>query len=144
MTTDELTNKLKEYDNIDDFIQENQNNFDEEAFRNFLDEMLQRKNLNPTKLATESGVSVPYTQELFKGRKQRPRKDILIRLAFGLNLTLDETNRLLHLGGVSELRSKLRRESIIIFCLDKGHGVEEADELLKQYDLDAILDRDKG
>jgi len=144
VTTIELTNKLKEYDNIDDFMQENANEFDEDGFRRFLDEMLQRKGLNATKLATESGVSVPYTLDLFKGRKHRPRKDMLIRLAFGLSLNLSETNRLLTLGGVSELRSKLRRESIIIFCLDKGYDVEKVDELLAQYNLEVILDKDKA
>jgi transcriptional regulator with XRE-family HTH domain len=139
MNTEELTNKLKEYDNIDDFIQENENEFDENAFKNYLEALLQRKNsLSITGLANECGISVPYAHNLFKGSRTAPRKDKLLRLSFGLELNLDETNRLLTLGGTAELRSKVRRESIIIFCINKGLSLEETDELLLQYKLHTL------
>jgi len=139
MTTEELTNKLKESKNIDSFIQENKNEFDEEAFKNFLDETLRRKGINVTTLAIESGISVPYAYNLFNGRKNSPRKDILLRLAFGLELSLEETNRLLILGGVAELRAKLRRDSIIIFGIENSYSIEITDELLSQYGLQTLL-----
>jgi transcriptional regulator with XRE-family HTH domain len=101
--------------------------------------LLRRKDINITKLALESGVSVPYAHSLFSGRKNAPRKDILLRLAFGLGLTLEETNRLLTLGGVSHLRAKNRRESIIIFCLENNHSIEATDELLIKYNLQTLL-----
>ena len=135
MNTEELTNKLKEYDNIDDFIQENANEFDENAFKNYLEDLLNRNESNIAKLAQGSGVSIPYAYDLFRGRKDSPRKDILLRLSFGLKLNLDETNRLLTLGGTAALRSKIRRESIIIFCINKGLSLEEVDELLHHYGL---------
>jgi hypothetical protein len=138
MTTAELTNKLKEYTDIDDFMQENGDAFDENALQDFLEEMLTRKGFNATKLAVDSGISIPYTFDLYKGRKRHPRKDTLIKLAFGLNLSLDETNRLLTLGGVAELRSKNRRESILIFCFVNGYNAETADELLSKHGQDGI------
>ena len=139
MNTEELTNKLKECDNIEEFMEENENEFDENAFKSFLDELLQRnKSLNITKLANACGISVPYAHELFKGRKNTPRKDKLLRLSFGLMLNLDETNRLLTLGGTAGLRSKARRESIIIFCINKGFTLEKADELLHHYNLPTL------
>ena len=139
MTTSELTHKLKTYQNIDDFLLENEYEFDENAFRSFLEDLLQRRNINITTLALESGVSVPYAYSLFSGRKNAPRKDILLRLAFGLALGVDETNRLLTLGGVSELRTKTRRESVIYFCLDNNRTIDETDELLHKYKLDTLL-----
>jgi len=139
MNTEELTNKLKEYDSIDDFIRENKTEFDENAFKNYLEELLRRKNtLTITSLANDCGISVPYAHNLFKGSRAAPRKDKLLRLAFGLELTLDETNRLLALGGTAELRSKVRRESIIIFCINKAMPIEKADEILLQYELPAL------
>jgi len=140
MNTEELTNKLKEYDNLDDFMQENSSEFDENAFKNYLDELLRQKGtLSITSLANECGISVPYAHELFKGRKNAPRKDKLLRLAFGLMLNLDETNRLLTLGGAAELRAKVRRESIIIFCINKSLSMEKADEILHQYNLTTLM-----
>jgi transcriptional regulator with XRE-family HTH domain len=139
VTTEELTNRLKTYKNVDDFMQEHQADFDEEAFRRFLDDKLQRKGIGITQLAFESGVSVPYTYNIFGGRREPPRKDVLLKLAYGLALSLEETNRLLTLGGVSELRAKIRRESIIIFCLENNHSIDKTDELLLKYGLQALL-----
>jgi len=138
MTTEEFTNKLKEYDCIDEFMLENANRFEEDAFNQFVGDMLDRKGITIAKLANDTGISVPYAYDLFKGRKTSPKKDMLIRLAFGLNLSLGETNRLLTLGGVSELRSKVRRESIIIFCINKGYSILETDDILDQYNLQSI------
>jgi transcriptional regulator with XRE-family HTH domain len=139
MTTTELTHKLKTYQNIDAFLHENEAEFDENAFCRYLEGLLQRKGINIATLALESGVSVPYAYNLFAGRKNAPRKDILLRLAFGLELNVDETNRLLTLGGVSELRAKVRRESIVIFCLENSRTIDAADELLHKYNLDTLL-----
>lgn len=133
MTTEELTNKLKEYTDIDAFMEENRAEFDEDAFKSYLDYLLKKTGLSKSKLSDKSGISNPYIYELFNGNKDCPRKDILIKLAFGLNLTLVETNRLLKLGGVSELRSKLRRESIIIFCLNKSYDIATTDDLLYKH-----------
>lgn len=138
MNTEELTNKLKEYENIDMFMQDNAGAFDEDAFKKYLDGLLHCKNLNITNLALGCGISVAYAHQLFRGQKNSPRKDILLRLAFGLSLSLDETNRLLTLGGTAWLRSKIRRESIIIFCINQSLPLEKADELLHSYGLPTL------
>lgn len=138
MTTEELTNKLKEYDDIDQFLDDNANEFNENAFRDYLEELLKRKSDNISKLAKNSDISLPYAYDIFSGRKNSPRKYILLKLAFGLALNLDETNRLLTLGGTATLRSKVRQESIIMFCINKGFSLDEANELLYSYDLDTL------
>jgi len=138
MSTEELTNKLKSYENINDFLEENQAEFNEDGLQKFLDIMLQCRNMTLPTLALQSGISVPYIYNLYTGRKSTPRKDILLRLAFGLSLNPDEANRLLVLGGVSPLRAKMRRDSIIIFCLENGHSIMDADELLLKYGLAAV------
>lgn len=144
MTTDELTNRLKAYDNIDEFMRYNKDEFDEDAFGLFIEDILKSKNLNKSEIADKSGISVPYIYGLFNGNKKRPRKDILIRLAYGLELSLDGTNRLLKLGGVSELRPKIRRESIIMFCIDRGKGIDKTDDLLAEYNEPTLINEDRG
>jgi hypothetical protein len=51
-------------------------------------------------------------------------------LAFGLDCTLREGQRLLRLAGVSELWCKQRRDAIIIFCMEHGYSRTEADDEL--------------
>ena len=135
MTTDELTNKLKECDDIDIFMQKNVSEFDEKAFNKYLSELARRGDVNGSKLAIESDIAVAYSYTLLSGRSTAPGRDIILKLAFGLKLGIDETNRLLTLGGVAPLRSKVRRDSIIIFSIDKGMPLEQVNELLLHYDL---------
>jgi transcriptional regulator with XRE-family HTH domain len=138
MSTDELTNELKKCDDIDAFMDENNNEFNEDAFKEFLGDLLTRNKLNKTKLATEVGMSTSYISELFSGEKNAPGKDKLLQISFGLKLTLDETNRLLVLGGRAHLRSKLRRDAIVIYSIEKGFSLEQADDLLYHYNQPTI------
>jgi len=138
MNTEELNNKLKRHENIEMFMQDYAWAFDEDSFKKYLYGLLQHRNLNVTSLALGCGVSVAYAHQLMRGQKKSPRKDILLRFAFGLSLSLDETNRLLTLGGIATLRSKIRRDSVIIFCINKNLSLEEADELLHYYGLPTL------
>jgi len=138
MTTEELTNKLKECDDIDIFMNENASEFDESAFAKYLSELARCNNINGSKLAIESDINVAYSYSLLRGSSKAPGRDIMLKLAFGLMLSVDQTNRLLTLGGAAPLRSKVRRDSVIIFCLEKKLQLEQANELLLQYNLPPI------
>ena len=67
--------------------------------------------------------------QVFKGERNIGR-DHAIMLAFGLRCSLVETQRLLRLAGVSELWCKVRRDAIIIFCLQHGMTRAECDDEL--------------
>ena len=79
MNTEELTNKLKECDDIDIFLNENEGEFNEDSFREFL-------------------------------------------------------------GGKAPLRSKLRRDAIVIYSIEKGLSLAEADDLLYHYNQSTLSD----
>ena len=60
-------------------------------------------------------------------------------LAFGLRATLRETQRLLRLAGVSELWPKVRRDAIIIWCIERGYTREQCDDELYRLRESTIL-----
>ena len=137
MTTQEFTNKLKEYNNIGAFIDENAHEFDEDAFRNYLETLLQRGGMTRSQLGTETGVT-SYMYDMMKNPNENTGKNVLVRLALGLSLNLDETNRLLTLGGRAPLRSKVRRDAIIIFSIEQGYSIAQANDVLYDYGLQTL------
>ena len=137
MTTQEFTNKLKEYNNIGAFIEENAHEFDEDAFRNYLEVLLQRSGMNPSQLGTKTGAT-SYIYDMMKNPNKDTGKNVLVRLALGLSLNLDETNRLLTLGGRASLRSKVRRDAIIIFSIEQGYSIAQANDVLYDYGLQTL------
>ena len=67
--------------------------------------------------------------QVFQGTR-RPSRDTAIALAFGLGCSLREAQRLLRRAGHSELYCKVRRDAVIIFCLEHGYTQFECDDEL--------------
>ena len=59
------------------------------------------------------------------------------KLSIGLDI--DESNEFLKTAGVGILYPKLGRDSIIMFCLEKGWGIIECEELLEKYNESSII-----
>ena len=60
-------------------------------------------------------------------------------LAFALGCDLRQTQRLLRLADVAELWPKVRRDAIIIWCIERGYTREECDDELYRLKERAIL-----
>lgn len=60
-------------------------------------------------------------------------------LAFALECDLRQTQRLLRLAGVSGLWPKVRRDAIIIWCIERGCTREECDDELHRLKEPSIL-----
>lgn len=67
---------------------------------------------------------------MFSGVKSTPSKDKLICLSIGMDLSVDETNSLLKLAGLSPLYPRIKRDSIIIINMNNKKSVVEINEEL--------------
>ena len=95
----------------------------------YLFELLRERGLRRNHVISSTGLNATQVYDIFKG-KSKPGRDTAIMLAFGLRCTLVEAQRLLRLAGVSELWPKVRRDAIIIWCLDRGLTRAECDDEL--------------
>ncbi|MDO4798015.1 MAG: XRE family transcriptional regulator [Coriobacteriales bacterium] len=96
----------------------------------YLQELLATHGLVRKDVVHAANLNETYGYELFIGKKRNPGRDKVLMLAFGMGLTLRETDRLLQVAGVSRLYCKDRRDAIIIFCLDRGISLQETNETL--------------
>ena len=74
-------------------------------------------------------VSKSYGYQILRGERV-PGRDILLRTALVLRLTLKETQRLLAVGGCGALYPKVRRDAAVIFALNQKMTLLQAEELL--------------
>ena len=95
----------------------------------YLFELLADRGMKRAAVVRGSGVNVTVVYDIFAG-KSLPGRDNAIMLAFGLQCTLIETQRLLRLASVSELWPKVRRDAIILWCVDHGMTREQCDDQL--------------
>jgi hypothetical protein len=128
-STDELFNILDKNKNISQYLSANEAEFISGSFADYLNALLEKTGLKKADVIKDSGINTIYAYQIFQGIKA-PSRDKLIQLAFGLHLNLEDTQRLLKIGGGSALYPRSKRDSIIIYALNNSQTVFECDEAL--------------
>ncbi len=129
ISTKELLESLKKASDIREFRKENLSSFVDITFKEYLDDLISSRNIKRSDVIKASGLTETYAYQIFAGIKN-PSRDKLIALALGMRLNLEESQTLLQLAGVNELYAKNRRDSVIIFALEKELGITELNDLL--------------
>ena len=94
-----------------------------------LRELLERAGFSASDGMAAADVSKSYGYQILRGDRM-PGRDILLRTALALRLPLEETQRLLAVGGCGALYPKVRRDAAVIFALNQNMALLEAEELL--------------
>lgn len=95
----------------------------------YAQDLLRVKGLRRSDVIRACGIGTTFGYQIMQGKRNASR-DSAIMLTFGLQCTLQETQRLLRLAGVSELWPKVRRDAIIIYCINQGMSRVECDDEL--------------
>ena len=128
-TTEDLLKTLLRTDEYSQFQELKDNGI--VSLAEHLDALLDQKETSKAEVIYRAGLDTVYGYQIFNGTR-KPSRDKLLQLAFGFPLTYKETLTLLRIAGVGSLYVRRRRDSIIIFALNKGFSLEQLNELLKQ------------
>ena len=128
-TTEDLLKTLLRTDEYSQFQELKDNGV--VSLEEHLDALLDQKETSRAEVIYRAGLDTVYGYQIFNGTR-KPSRDKLLQLAFGFPLTYKETLTLLRIAGVGSLYVRRRRDSIIIFALNKGFSLEQLNELLKQ------------
>ena len=114
--TDDLRQELMESPDLDQFLTDNQEDFDGGRIGEMLNALFQNHRISKAALARLSGMSEVYLHQVFAGRRN-PSRSRLLCLCFGLDATVEETQLLLKHCGHAQLYPKNRRDAIILYGL---------------------------
>ena len=117
--TNNLQQELMETATLDQFLSENQDNFNRDSICELLNRLFQKRRISKATLAKQSGMSEVYLHQVFSGRRN-PSRNRLLCLCFGLNASLEETQELLKQCGFAQLYPKDRRDAIILYGILNG------------------------
>ncbi|MCI8799937.1 hypothetical protein AMURIS_00495 [Acetatifactor muris] len=131
-TTEELRHELKAATNIEDYLRSNQKNLVRYNLPEYLRSLLSCKKLRKADVVRGSLLSRAYVYQIFSGEKS-PSRNTLLALAFGLRLSDEETQVLLKASKNPELYARDERDAIILFALQKGKTIFEANTLLFEH-----------
>ncbi len=118
--TDELLKNLHSSTDINTYLKDNDTHITDIEFHDYLNQLLSERNLTKSSVINASNIQKNYGYQIFDGSK-KPSRDKVLALALAMSLTLEDTNRLLHLSNNGILYPKLKRDSIIIFAIEKNY-----------------------
>lgn len=136
-STDEMWNEIKSADDYESFVANNSGTFTSADISACLNNLLAEKNIPLKEAVKRSGLDRTYAYHIFSGKKI-PSRDKLIAIAFGMNLSLDETQTLLKRTRNRPLYPKDERDSVIIYALLNGQQLDIINEKLYELNFDLI------
>ena len=136
-TTDELNNEIKDVTNIEDYLERNKKNMLMCSLPEHLNLLLSQKGITRADVVRGSQLDRAYLYQIFSGEKT-PSRDKLIAIAFGMNLTDEETQKLLKLSGNRELYARDERDALILFSLQRKKTIIETDDLLFSHNFTTL------
>ena len=117
--TNDLRQELMEAADLDRFLAENQENFENGSVCDLLRQLFRKRKISKATLAKQSGMSEVYLHQVFAGRRN-PSRNRLLCLCFGLTATLEETQELLKQCGLAQLYPKNKRDAILLSGIVNG------------------------
>lgn len=141
-STSTLLNQLLKTTNIKRFIKSNEDDMKLLPFHDYITEKCRELGEVPERVLNRSGIESSYGHQIFKGSRM-PSRDKVIQLAFGFGFGLEETQALLQVAQYSLLYPKIKRDAVIIFCLNRKRSIIETQALLDELGL-KLLGGERG
>ena len=135
--TEELENELAATDDLQNFFEENKKNLREFTLSEYLNYLLDTKNLSKAEVIKKSQLG-DYAYHIFSGRKNTSRTKIL-SLALAMELSFEECQHLLYYAGAKQLYARDSWDAVIIYALKNNLTVLQTNELLLDFDETPLL-----
>ncbi|MBQ9360801.1 MAG: helix-turn-helix transcriptional regulator [Lachnospiraceae bacterium] len=111
---------------------------DNRTFQEYLKDLMEKRGVSASLLIRDSFISKTYFYQFLSGERL-PGRDMALRLAFSLHLSVEETQTFLTLAKCGVLYPKIRRDAAILYCLQKEMSLPDSDEYLSEIGEDAML-----
>jgi len=135
--TSELLFALSQTDNIHSYLNEFSDSFINASVTEKLNKLIIEKSISKAAAIKNAEINEIYGYQLFAG-KRKPSRDTLLCLCVGLALNVDESQQLLKEAEYAPLYPKRKRDSVILFGIQKNSGVSEINDCLYSLNLPTL------
>lgn len=130
--TEDLLNEIMENQEITQYLIENEVEFLTMPLHLYLKQLLEETGLKVSQIA-ELSCKGEYIYQVFRGIKN-PSRDVILCIAMALQLACPDANQLLRIARMPALDARNRRDSVILFALNRKLSVPETNDIL--YELE--------
>lgn len=135
--TDKIEQILLSSNDLRDFFEHYASELIVEPFYEYLIKIIKGKALKLGEVIQRAHLAKTTAYSVLQGERN-PSRNLLIQLSFGVEMDLNQTDRMLHLAGKAPLDVRNKRDSIIIFCINRKHKLIDLEHLLDQHGLELV------
>lgn len=141
--TKELTDILgrTHISEFDKFYKEQKNNMDPErnAFSEYIKQLLREKKITQQMVFLKADIPERYGYKLLSGEKHTRQRDVILRICYAAEMTLDETQRALQKYEMPQLYAKIPRDALLMIVFnERPGGIIEVNELPNEKGMDML------
>lgn len=137
--TGDLLNKLTSTDSPEDldlYLEQIRDKYPKDL-SSYVKTILSEKSMSTADMQKKSGIDRTYIYQIMDGSKN-PGRDKIIAIAIACEMTLAESQRALEIAQEGILYAKSRRDSLIIYAINKKLTIMELNVLLEEHGLPVL------
>ena len=141
--TDELKNTLKDVHmkDVPAFFRENRESLltEEKPFAAYMRRLIRQKGLKQRNVFIMADVSEGHAYKLLSQEKHTKQRDVILRICYAAEFTLEETQKALRIYGMPELYPKYPRDAALMICFNERPGsVIDVNEFLETHGFEVL------
>lgn len=114
-------------------------NTSESAFSVFIKELLAAKNMMQQTVFLKADIPERYGYKLLSGEKHTKQRDVILRICYAAELTLEETQRALRKYEMPQLYAKIPRDALLMMVFNERPGdIIRVNEILKEQGVETL------
>ena len=142
-STKELENALgsTHVSEFEKFYHENKENMnmDADSFSVYIKNLLREKGLTQQKVFLMADIPERYGYKLLSGEKHTKQRDVILRICYASECTLEETQKALRKYEMPQLYAKIPRDALLMIIFNERPGsIIDANTLLKQNGMEPL------
>ena len=132
-----MLDQLSGTKSITEIMEENMEVFDLLCIGEYIALELKARQLSKATIIRKSGINKRFFYDIIACRKT-PHRRYIIRIFLALGLSFKDAQWYLKAGDYPQLYAKNKRDSIIIYCLNKNLSVAECNTMLNRVGLENL------
>lgn len=142
ISTDELLALLFKERSLEQFLQRNESAYLSMTFADYLSAWCRKHQTVPEQLIRQANLEKSFGHQLFSG-KRNPSRDTVLQLAFAMQADVAQAQEMLKIAGKSTLYPRIKRDTVIIYCLHNRIPLVDAEIILEDLGLPLLGGRAK-
>lgn len=132
--TDELLRLLFMESSLEHLMTKDASGLSFPRFSDYITALCRQRDEVPERVINRANIEKSYGHQLFNGRRN-PSRDTVLLLAFGFEMDYEAAQELLKIARKSLLHPKVKRDMVLVFCLQHHYSVVDCQLALQEYHL---------